>query len=107
MVPRPDPLDAAGDMLPAEIFPEAFKRGFGESLRRYGSLLEYLEAGFVNGFTYSAPVPSVRRGMRLAIPEGGVGGARAHSLRDPAAARDKPDCVRAQALARRPAALGP
>ena len=23
----------------AEIFPEAFKRGFGESLRRYGSLL--------------------------------------------------------------------
>jgi phosphohistidine swiveling domain-containing protein len=36
----------------AEVFPEAFKRGFGESLRRYGSLLEYLEAGFVNGFTY-------------------------------------------------------
>ena len=36
----------------AEIFPEAFKRGFGESLRRYGSLLEYLEAGFVNGFPY-------------------------------------------------------
>lgn len=34
----------------AEIFPEAFKRGFGESLRRYGSLLEYLEAGFVKGF---------------------------------------------------------
>jgi len=27
-------------------------RGFGESLRRYGSLLEYLEAGFVNGFPY-------------------------------------------------------
>jgi rifampicin phosphotransferase len=41
----------------AEIFPEAFKRGFGESLRRYGSLLEYLEAGFVNGFTYLCARP--------------------------------------------------
>src|SRR5919112_3915483 len=36
----------------AEVFPAAFERGFGESLRRYGSLLEYLEAGFVNGFPY-------------------------------------------------------
>ena len=36
----------------AELFPDAFERGFGESLRRYGSLLEYLEAGFVNGFPY-------------------------------------------------------
>ena len=26
----------------AEVFPAAFERGFGESLRRYGSLLEYL-----------------------------------------------------------------
>ena len=33
----------------AEIFPDAFRRGFGEGLRRYGSLLEYLDAGFVNG----------------------------------------------------------
>ncbi len=41
----------------AEIFPEAFKRGFGESLRRYGSLLDYLEAGFVNGFTYLCARP--------------------------------------------------
>ncbi len=46
----------------AEIFPEAFKRGFSESLRRYGSLLEYLEAGFVNGFPYycARPVGSPR-----------------------------------------------
>jgi phosphohistidine swiveling domain-containing protein len=41
----------------AEIFPDAFARGFGESLRRYGSLLEYLEAGFVNGFPYFCARP--------------------------------------------------
>ena len=41
----------------AEIFPEAFQRGFGESLRRYGSLLEYLEARFVNGFPYFCARP--------------------------------------------------
>jgi rifampicin phosphotransferase len=41
----------------AEVFPEAFKRGFGESLRRYGSLLEYLEASFVNGFPYLCARP--------------------------------------------------
>ena len=41
----------------AEIFPEAFKRGFGESLRRYGSLLAYLEASFVNGFPYYCARP--------------------------------------------------
>ena len=41
----------------AEIFPDAFKRGFGEGLRRYGSLLEYLEAGFVNGFPYLCARP--------------------------------------------------
>ena len=41
----------------AELFPDAFERGFGESLRRYGSLLEYLEAGFVNGFPYFCARP--------------------------------------------------
>jgi rifampicin phosphotransferase len=41
----------------AEVFPEAFRRGFGESLRRYGSLLEYLEASFVNGFPYLCARP--------------------------------------------------
>lgn len=41
----------------AELFPDAFARGFGESLRRYGSLLEYLEAGFVNGFPYYCARP--------------------------------------------------
>ena len=40
-----------------EIFPEAFQRGFGESLRRYGSLLEYLEVVFVNGFPYYCARP--------------------------------------------------
>ena len=41
----------------AELFPEPFRRGFGESLRRYGSLLEYLEVGFANGFPYYRPRP--------------------------------------------------
>jgi rifampicin phosphotransferase len=41
----------------AELFPEAFRRGFGESLRRYGSLLEYLEYAFVNGFPYYCARP--------------------------------------------------
>ena len=40
-----------------EIFPQAFRRGFGESLRHYGSLLGYLEAGFVNGFPYYCARP--------------------------------------------------
>jgi rifampicin phosphotransferase len=39
----------------AELFPEPFRRGFGESLRRYGSLLEYLDVGFANGFPYYRP----------------------------------------------------
>ena len=50
----------------AEIFPGAFERGFGESLRRYGSLLEYLEAGFVNGFPYFCARP-------VAAPDDAVG----------------------------------
>lgn len=41
----------------AELFPKAFERGFGESLRRYGSLLDYLEFAFVNGFPYYCPRP--------------------------------------------------
>jgi pyruvate,water dikinase len=36
----------------AELFPEACKRGFGDSARRYGCLLEYMEFAFVNGFPY-------------------------------------------------------
>ena len=41
----------------AEIFPEQFVRGFGESLRRYGSLLEHLDWCFVSGFPYYRPRP--------------------------------------------------
>ena len=41
----------------AELFPESFRRGFGESLGRYGSLLEYLDVGFSNGFAYYRPRP--------------------------------------------------
>jgi phosphohistidine swiveling domain-containing protein len=41
----------------AELFPEPFRRGFGESLRRYGSLLEYLDVGFACGFPYYRPRP--------------------------------------------------
>jgi phosphohistidine swiveling domain-containing protein len=40
-----------------EIFSEQFIRGFSESLRRYGSLLEYLDSAFVNGFFYYCPRP--------------------------------------------------
>ncbi|MFJ3206249.1 PEP-utilizing enzyme [Streptomyces sp. NPDC086989] len=41
----------------AEIYLEGFHRGFGESLRRYGSLLERLDWVFVNGFSYYCPRP--------------------------------------------------
>jgi pyruvate,water dikinase len=41
----------------AEIFAEQFRRGFGESLRRYGSLLDHLDWAFVNGFPYYCPRP--------------------------------------------------
>jgi rifampicin phosphotransferase len=36
----------------AELFAEPFRRGFSDSLRRYGSLLEYMEYSFVEGFPY-------------------------------------------------------
>jgi rifampicin phosphotransferase len=39
----------------AELFPEPCRRGSGEGLRRYGSLLEYLDFAFVNGFPYYCP----------------------------------------------------
>ena len=41
----------------AELFPEQFVRGFGESLRRYGSLLDHLDNAFINGFWYFCPRP--------------------------------------------------
>src|SRR5919108_250384 len=41
----------------AEIFPEHMMAGFRESLRRYGSLLAYLDSAFVNGFFYYCPRP--------------------------------------------------
>ena len=41
----------------AELFPEQMIAGFGEGLRRYGSLLEFLDAAFVNGFFYYCPRP--------------------------------------------------
>lgn len=50
----------------SEIFIEQFVRGFGESLRRYGSLLEYLDSAFVNGFYYYCPRP-------VGAPEDAVG----------------------------------
>lgn len=43
----------------AEIFPEQFIRGFGEGLKRYGLLLEYLDWDFVNGCPYYCPRPVV------------------------------------------------
>jgi len=41
----------------AELFPEQMISGFSEGLRRYGSLLEYLDVAFVNGFFYYCPRP--------------------------------------------------
>ena len=41
----------------AEVFPEQFVRGFRESLRRYGLLLDYIDLRFVNGFPYACPRP--------------------------------------------------
>jgi pyruvate,water dikinase len=41
----------------AEIFVEQMIAGFSEGLRRYGSLLEYLDLAFVNGFFYYCPRP--------------------------------------------------
>ena len=41
----------------AELFPEQMIAGFSEGLRRYGSLLEYLDVAFVNGFFYYCPRP--------------------------------------------------
>jgi pyruvate,water dikinase len=41
----------------AEVFPEQFVRGFQESLRRYGLLLDYIDFQFVNGFPYACPRP--------------------------------------------------
>jgi len=41
----------------AEIFVPAFVRGFSEGFARYGSLLEYLDWAFVNGFPYYCPRP--------------------------------------------------
>jgi phosphohistidine swiveling domain-containing protein len=50
----------------AELFPEQMIAGFSESLRRYGSLLAYLDLAFVNGFFYYCPRP-------VGAPEEAVG----------------------------------
>ena len=50
----------------AELFPEQMIAGFSEGLRRYGSLLEYLDVAFVNGFFYYCPRP-------VAAPQEAVG----------------------------------
>jgi phosphohistidine swiveling domain-containing protein len=50
----------------AEIFVEHMIAGFSEGLRRYGSLLEYLDSAFVNGFFYYCPRP-------VAAPQEAVG----------------------------------
>lgn len=50
----------------AEVFPEQFVRGFGESLRRYGSLLDHLDNAFISGFWYFCPRP-------VGAPEDAVG----------------------------------
>ena len=57
MVPRSDSLDSAGDPLLRGDLPRGVQARLGESLRRYGSLLDHLEAGFVNGFPYLCARP--------------------------------------------------
>jgi phosphohistidine swiveling domain-containing protein len=50
----------------SELFPKPFRRGFAKGLRRYGSLLAYLDFAFVNGFPYWCPRP-------VGSPEDAVG----------------------------------
>jgi hypothetical protein len=50
----------------AEVFPEQFVRGFRESLRRYGLLLDSIDFEFVNGFPYGCPRP-------VSVPKDAVG----------------------------------
>ncbi|MDQ3875449.1 MAG: hypothetical protein M3322_07910 [Actinomycetota bacterium] len=75
-----------------ELFPEPFRRGFGESLRRYGSLLEYLDVGFANGFPSYRPRP-------VAAPEhaGRIRRARSGTSSQPATPRSGSDWRRARA----------
>ena len=92
----------------AEIFPDAFKRGFEReppSLR----IVARISGGGLCQWLPLLLRPSRRRaaGGGRPSPEGGVARARAHSPRDPAPPFDERNCVRAQALARRPRALGP
>ena len=44
-----------------EIHPEQLARGFRETGRRYGLLLDYLDFQFVNGFAYVCPRPVAAR----------------------------------------------
>ena len=92
----------------AELFPEQMIAGFSEGLRRYGSLLEYLDCGLRQRLLLLLP-PAGRRaaGGGRASAARGVGRARSEPPRDPSAAGDERDRVRAQALARGPRALGP
>jgi rifampicin phosphotransferase len=41
----------------ADIFPKQMMRGFRESVREYGALLDYLEIAIINRFIYMAPRP--------------------------------------------------
>ena len=40
------------------MHPEPFRRGFSEFTRYYGTLLDYLDVGYVNGFAYHAMRPA-------------------------------------------------
>ena len=92
----------------AELFPEQMIAGFSEGLRRYGSLLEYLDVAFVNGFFYYCPRPVGAPQEAVGHPPREVWDELAAShARDPGAAGDERDRVRAQALARGSRALGP
>ena len=44
-------------MLMAAIFPDAMMRGFAESMRTYGALLDHLEVAVINRFLYLAVRP--------------------------------------------------
>ncbi len=57
----------------ASLYPEAFARGFTESMRRYGLLILHPELRFVNGFVYSRVLPAPEH----EIPERFANAARA------------------------------
>ena len=54
----PDPMTTGA----AEVFPPGFRRGMAEGFARYGLLLDRIDIGLVNGYSYLQPQPFDRPG---------------------------------------------